>query len=38
MHGRMPVILHPDGYNLWLDRGMKDVSAACELLKPAMRD
>jgi putative SOS response-associated peptidase YedK len=30
----MPVILDPDSYDLWLDPGMKDVSAACELLKP----
>jgi putative SOS response-associated peptidase YedK len=25
---RMPVILDPDTYDLWLDPGMKDVSAA----------
>jgi putative SOS response-associated peptidase YedK len=31
---RMPVILDPDGYDLWLDPGMRDVSAASELLKP----
>jgi putative SOS response-associated peptidase YedK len=30
----MPVILDPDGYDLWLDPGMRDVSAASELLKP----
>ena len=30
----MPVILDPSGYDLWLDPGMKDVSAASELLKP----
>ena len=24
----------PDAYDLWLDPGMKDVSAASELLKP----
>jgi hypothetical protein len=29
-----PVILDPDGYDLWLDPGMKDVSVASELLKP----
>lgn len=34
IHDRMPVILDPDGYDLWLDPGMKDVSAASELLKP----
>jgi len=30
----MPVILDPDGYDLWLDPGMKNVSAASKLLKP----
>ena len=30
----MPVILDPDGYDLWLDSGMMDVSAVSELLKP----
>ncbi len=34
VHDRMPVILDPDGHDLWLDPGMKDVSAASELLKP----
>ena len=34
VHDRMPVILDPDGYDLWLDPGMTDVSAASELLKP----
>src|ERR1700730_14524822 len=34
VHDRMPVILDPDGYGLWLDPGMKDVSASSELLKP----
>jgi putative SOS response-associated peptidase YedK len=34
IHDRMPVILDPDGYDLWLDPGMKDVAAASELLKP----
>ncbi len=34
MHDRMPVILDPDGYDLWLDPGMHDVGAASELLKP----
>jgi putative SOS response-associated peptidase YedK len=29
-----PVILDPDRYDLWLDPGMTDVSAASELLKP----
>ena len=34
VHDRMPVILDPDAYDLWLDPGMKDVSAASDLLKP----
>jgi putative SOS response-associated peptidase YedK len=34
VHDRMPVILDPDGYDLWLDPGMNDVSGASELLKP----
>jgi putative SOS response-associated peptidase YedK len=34
VHDRMPVILDPDCYDLWLDPGMKNVSAVSELLKP----
>jgi putative SOS response-associated peptidase YedK len=34
VHGRMPVILDPDIYELWLDPGMRDASAAPDLLKP----
>jgi putative SOS response-associated peptidase YedK len=34
VHDRMPVILDPDSYDLWLDPGMRDVTAACEVLKP----
>jgi putative SOS response-associated peptidase YedK len=34
IHDRMPAILDPDCYDLWLDPGMKDVGAASELLKP----
>jgi putative SOS response-associated peptidase YedK len=30
----MPVILDPDAYDLWLDPGMMNVSAASDLLKP----
>ena len=30
----MPVILDPDGYELWLDPGMTNVAAASEMLKP----
>ena len=34
IHDRMPVILDPDSYDLWLDPGMQDVAAISELLKP----
>jgi putative SOS response-associated peptidase YedK len=34
IHDRMPAILGPHSYDLWLDRGMKDVEAAADLLKP----
>jgi len=34
VHNRMPVILDPDSYDLWLDPGMMDVAAASDLLKP----
>jgi putative SOS response-associated peptidase YedK len=34
VHDRMPVILDPDNYDLWLDPGMRDVGAASGLLKP----
>ena len=34
VHDRMPVILDPYNYDLWLDPGMRDVRAASELLKP----
>src|SRR5450631_2905080 len=34
VHDRMPVILDPDTYDLWLDPGMKDMGIASELLKP----
>jgi putative SOS response-associated peptidase YedK len=34
LHDRMPVILGPDNYDLWLDPGMKDVAAASEILRP----
>ncbi len=30
----MPVILNPDSYDLWLDPGMKEVTAVSELLRP----
>jgi putative SOS response-associated peptidase YedK len=34
VHDRMPVILPPDSYDLWLDPGMQNVAAISELLKP----
>jgi putative SOS response-associated peptidase YedK len=34
VHDRMPVILDPDSYDIWLDPGMRDVTTASELLKP----
>jgi putative SOS response-associated peptidase YedK len=34
VHDRMPVILDPDSYDLWLDPGMSNVEEVSELLKP----
>jgi putative SOS response-associated peptidase YedK len=34
VHDRMPVILDPDSYDIWLDPGMRDLTTASELLKP----
>jgi putative SOS response-associated peptidase YedK len=34
VHDRMPVILDPDAYDLWLDPGMNDVNVVSEFLKP----
>jgi putative SOS response-associated peptidase YedK len=34
VHDRMPVILHPDSYDLWLDPGMNEVQVVSELLNP----
>lgn len=34
VHDRMPVILHPESYDLWLDPGMQNIAAISELLKP----
>ena len=34
VHDRMPLILDPDSYHLWLDPGMQDTGAASEMLKP----
>jgi len=33
VHDRMPVILDPDSYDLWLDPGMTDPGAVIDLLK-----
>lgn len=35
VHDRMPVILDPDSYDLWLDPGMTDVVEVSNLLKPS---
>ena len=34
IHDRMPVILDPDSYDLWLDPGLTDAQVVSELLKP----
>jgi putative SOS response-associated peptidase YedK len=34
IHDRMPVILDPESYDLWLDRGMTNAEVVSELLKP----
>jgi putative SOS response-associated peptidase YedK len=34
IHDRMPVILDPADYDLWLDPGFKDAKAVSDLLKP----
>jgi putative SOS response-associated peptidase YedK len=34
VHDRMPVILDPDNYDLWLDPGFSDAAAVSELLRP----
>jgi putative SOS response-associated peptidase YedK len=34
VHDRMPVILSPSDYDLWLDPGMTKVEAVSEMLKP----
>ena len=34
VHERMPIMLDPDGYDLWLDPGMQNVAAVSELLNP----
>ena len=34
LHDRMPVIIHPDSYDLWLDPGLTNVQVVSDLLKP----
>jgi putative SOS response-associated peptidase YedK len=34
IHDRMPVILNPDDYDLWLDPGVTDPAQVADLLKP----
>ena len=34
VHDRMPVILRPDSYDMWLDPRMQNLAAVSELLKP----
>ena len=34
VHDRMPVILHPESYDVWLDPVMNDVQVISEFLKP----
>ena len=34
VHDRMPVVLDPDNYDVWLDHGMTNTDAASDLLKP----
>lgn len=34
VHYRMPVILRPDSYDMWLDPRMQNLAALCGLLKP----
>jgi putative SOS response-associated peptidase YedK len=34
IHDRMPVILEPESFDLWLDPGMTNVQVVSELLKP----
>jgi putative SOS response-associated peptidase YedK len=34
MHDRMPVILKPEDYELWLDPGVTDAARVTDCLKP----
>ena len=35
VHDRMPVILDPDSYDLWLDPRMQNMAEVTNLLKPS---
>lgn len=37
VHDRVPVILDPDSYDVWLDPGFTEVTAVSDLLKPYVR-
>jgi putative SOS response-associated peptidase YedK len=34
IHDRMPVILRPDNYDLWLDPAFQDTHSVSQMLKP----
>jgi putative SOS response-associated peptidase YedK len=34
IHDRMPVILSPENYDLWLDPAFRDTTSVSEMLKP----
>lgn len=38
LHGRMPVILPPEAFDLWLDHGNVDAETAATLIAPARED
>lgn len=38
IHHRMPVILHPENYGAWLDRGFEEKEALTDLLGPYPSD
>ena len=38
IHHRMPVILHPENYGVWLDSGFEEKEALSDLLKPYPSD
>ena len=38
IHHRMPVILHPGNFGVWLDQGFEEKEALLDLLKPYPSD